>query len=90
VRGGVVPRQTASHRGTGGIGLADIVAGALEKGIRAMHRFAEDNDSAIVDFPDVEIGGVAIDPFLNVNTPADLETARALFSKPPGREPARG
>jgi len=76
--------------GLWGIGLADFVAGALEKGIRAMHRFAEDNASAIVDFPDVEIGDVAIDPFLNVNTPADLETARALFSKPPGREPARG
>ncbi len=71
------------------ITLAGAVADALENGVRAMHRFAEDNASTVVDFPNVEIGGVAIDPFFNVNTPADLETARALFPSPAGREPAR-
>ena len=71
------------------ITLAGAVADALENGVRAMHRFAEDNASTVVDFPDVEIGGVVIDPFFNVNTPADLETARALFPSPAGREPAR-
>jgi molybdopterin-guanine dinucleotide biosynthesis protein A len=72
------------------ISLAGNVADALEKGVRAMHRFAEDNASAVVDFPNFEIGGTAIDPFFNVNTPADLETARMLSSKPAGEEPARG
>lgn len=66
--------------------MASAVADALENGVRAMHRFAEDNASAVVEFPDVEIGGVAIDPYFNVNRPADLETARALFSGPTDRE----
>lgn len=72
------------------ISLAGNVADALEKGVRAMHRFAEDNASVVADFPNFEIAGAAIDPFFNVNTPADFETARALFSKRTGQEPARG
>ena len=72
------------------ISLAGTIADALEKGVRAMRRFAGDNASAVVDFPNFEIGGAAIDPFFNVNKPADLETAQMLLSKHTGQEPARG
>ena len=72
------------------ISLARTIADALEKGVRAMHRFAGDNASAVVDFPNFEIGGAAIDPFFNVNTLADLETAQMLLSRHTGQEPARG
>jgi molybdopterin-guanine dinucleotide biosynthesis protein A len=41
-----------------------------------MTSFAETQGSAVVDFP--AVGG--IDPFFNINTPADLEQAEALLA----------
>ena len=66
--------------------LADELAEALRQDVRAMHAFADAEDCAVADFAPVEIGGDSIDPFFNVNAPADLETARALFAT----ETARG
>ncbi len=68
------------------VGLWDValigeVEDALHSGVRAMIRFAEMQRSAVVDFPVVEIGGKAIDPFFNVNTPEDLEQAEALLAR---------
>jgi molybdenum cofactor guanylyltransferase len=68
------------------VALADALAEALRQGVRAVHRFATARGSAVVEFPFVEIGGERIDPFFNVNTPADLEKARALLAA----EQARG
>ena len=68
------------------VALADALAEAMRQGVRAVHRFATARGSAVVEFPFVEIGGERIDPFFNVNTPADLEKARALLAA----EQARG
>jgi molybdopterin-guanine dinucleotide biosynthesis protein A len=66
--------------------LAEVLADSLKNNVRALHRFADSHGCAIADFGSVEIGGAHIDPFFNVNAPADLEKARALFST----EHARG
>jgi molybdopterin-guanine dinucleotide biosynthesis protein A len=68
------------------VALADTLAEALRQGVRAVHRFATAQGSAVVEFPLEEIGGEPIDPFFNVNTPEDLEKARALLAA----EQARG
>lgn len=62
------------------VALISEVEDALRSGVRAMTRFAEMQKSAVVDFPVVEAGDTTIDPFYNVNTPEELETAEALFS----------
>jgi len=66
--------------------LADALAESLKKNVRALHRFADSQDSAVADFGPVQIGDAQIDPFFNVNAPADLERARGLFAS----ESARG
>ena len=60
--------------------LLPAVAAALENGLRAMHRFAEQQKSAVVDFPSTTARGVSVDPFFNVNTPDDLKHAENLFA----------
>jgi molybdopterin-guanine dinucleotide biosynthesis protein A len=62
------------------------LAEALHQGVRAVHRFATTQNSAVVDFPPVQVAGESVDPFFNVNTPKDLEKARALVAL----ESARG
>lgn len=76
------------------VGLWDValigeVEDALRSGVRAVTRFVETQKSAVVDFPVVEVGDAAIDPFFNVNTPADLEQAEALLAAQAGAEQAR-
>ena len=66
--------------------LADALAETLKQNVLALHRFADAQGCAIADFAPVHIGGVSIDPFFNVNAPADLERARSLFAT----ENARG
>jgi molybdenum cofactor guanylyltransferase len=70
--------------------LIGAVEDALRSGVRAMTRFAEMQKSAVVDFPFAEIAGARVDPFFNVNTPADLETAERLLAALSAAEPARG
>jgi molybdopterin-guanine dinucleotide biosynthesis protein A len=72
------------------VALVDALADALRSGVRAVHRFAEAEGSAVVEFPHREIGGERVDPFFNVNTPADLEKARALIAAHAAAETARG
>ena len=71
------------HPATGlwDVSLIGEVEDALRTGTRAMTRFAEMQKSAVVDFPLIEIGDTAIDPFFNVNTPDDLQQAEALLSR---------
>lgn len=71
------------------VALIGEVEIALHAGVRAMTRFAEMQKSAVVDFPATEIGEGTIDPFFNVNTPADLDQAEALLAAQAGAEPAR-
>jgi molybdopterin-guanine dinucleotide biosynthesis protein A len=68
------------------VALADELAEALRRGERAMHQFADENDCAVAEFAFVSCGNERIDPFFNVNTPADLATVRALLAA----ETARG
>jgi molybdopterin-guanine dinucleotide biosynthesis protein A len=72
------------------VALADALADALRAGVRAVHRFAEAQGSAVVEFPHREIGGERVDPFFNVNTPADLEKARTLVAAHGATGTARG
>jgi molybdenum cofactor guanylyltransferase len=62
------------------IKLLAAVAASIKDGVRAMHRFAEQQESAVVDFPIMTAGGVSVDPFFNVNKPDDLKRADALFA----------
>jgi len=70
--------------------LADDLTAALQQNVRALHRFADGQRCAVAEFAPVDIGGVSIDPFFNVNAPADLEKARAVFTAKPKPETARG
>jgi molybdopterin-guanine dinucleotide biosynthesis protein A len=61
---------------------------ALATGVRRAQRWVEMQESRIVDFSPVRIGARAIDPFLNVNTPADLAEAETLMQLMSSREAA--
>lgn len=62
------------------VSLAAAAADALARNMRALHRFAEANDCAIVEFPSISIDDMSVDPFFNVNTPEDYEHARAIYA----------
>jgi molybdopterin-guanine dinucleotide biosynthesis protein A len=70
--------------------LAAAADAALKEGVRAMHRFAEMQGSAVVDFAIERIGSVAVDPFFNLNTPDDLQQAEAILTALSTAEAARG
>jgi molybdopterin-guanine dinucleotide biosynthesis protein A len=72
------------------VALIGEVENALHAGVRAMTRFAEMQKSAVVDFPATEIGEGTIDPFFNVNTPADLDQAEGLLAAQADAAPGRG
>ena len=59
--------------------LRERLARSLEENVRALHRFADAQGCAVAEFGPADIGGAKVDPFFNVNAPADLERARALF-----------
>jgi molybdopterin-guanine dinucleotide biosynthesis protein A len=61
---------------------------ALATGERRVQRWVEMQEPRIVDFSPVRIGARAIDPFLNVNTPADLAEAETLMQLMSSREAA--
>ncbi len=62
------------------LSLADDIEAALRSGRRQVSAFAGRHDAVIVAF-DVETrGGRRVDPFLNANTPAELDEARALLA----------
>ena len=42
---------------------------------RRVRNFIESHSMAVVDFPLIDAAAGSIDPFFNINTPADLETA---------------
>ncbi len=62
------------------LAMADDLKAALIGGLRRASCWAEMQDATGVDFPPVEIGGTAIDPFFNINRPGDLVEAEALLA----------
>jgi molybdenum cofactor guanylyltransferase len=65
------------------IDLADDLEQALADGVRKVLAWTDRHGVATVSFSDLEIGGEAIDPFFNANTPEDLDVARRLLQKIP-------
>lgn len=61
------------------LNIADDLACALATGERRVHRWVERKGARSVDFARLEIGGRALDPFFNVNTPAELAEAETLM-----------
>lgn len=65
------------------IELAAGLARSLASGQNKVMAFVQQRRWSRVDFPPVTIGGKAIDPFFNVNTPADLARAEELLTVTP-------
>ena len=63
--------------------LAEPLKASLERGERKVGTWVRDHEAIEVVFPQVDVGGRAIDPFFNINTPEDLARAEALISENP-------
>ena len=61
------------------LGIADVLERALATGERTVQRWVEMQGMTAVDFGPIRAGGRSIDPFFNVNTPADLVEAETLM-----------
>lgn len=61
------------------VGIADELEQALATGERRVQRWVEMQGMTVVDFAPIRVGRRSIDPFLNVNTPADLAEAETLM-----------
>ena len=68
------------------LGIADELERALATGERRVQRWVEMQGMTAVDFALIRIGDRSIDPFLNVNAPADLAEAETLMQLLSGRE----
>lgn len=66
------------------VDLASELEISLQAGERKAGKWAAEHGAIEVFFPDIEIGGTAIDPFFNINRPEDLALADDLL-----REQAR-
>jgi molybdopterin-guanine dinucleotide biosynthesis protein A len=63
------------------VGLRDDLARLLDEGTeRKVSAFAMRHGPAICRFGPVRIGGRDVDPFFNINTPADMEEAERLLA----------
>ena len=62
------------------VSLATHLEDSLRRGARKALDFVTAHQAKEVTFPPVEIGGRALDPFLNINRPEDLAEAEALLS----------
>lgn len=61
------------------VALRGDLRAALERGERKVATWAQNRDAAVAQFA----AGQGTDPFFNVNTPDDLESARALLASNP-------
>lgn len=61
------------------VALRGDLRAALERGERKVATWAQNHDAAVAQFA----AGESTDPFFNVNTPDDLERARALLASNP-------
>jgi molybdopterin-guanine dinucleotide biosynthesis protein A len=62
------------------VALADDLAAYLAEGRRKVQDWIERHPHASVEFAPVRVGGAAVDPFFNVNTPEDLARAEAMLA----------
>lgn len=60
------------------VGLDRDLRAALSAGTRKVRDWAGRHPLRFVDFASLPIGGQLVDPFFNVNSPADLDEARRL------------
>lgn len=63
------------------VALADDLEAALKEGVRKVLRWTDRHGTVPVPFEPVTLGGQAIDPFFNANTPEELDEARALLGE---------
>lgn len=61
------------------LSITDDLSRALATGERRVQRWVEMQGARTVDFSPFELDGRTIDPFMNVNTPADLAEADTLM-----------
>lgn len=61
------------------VALVDDLEAALNSGVRKVLHWTDRHGTVAVEFPFVEIGGRAVDPFFNANTPAEIDEARAML-----------
>jgi molybdopterin-guanine dinucleotide biosynthesis protein A len=66
------------------VALVSALEASLEAGERKAGKWVAEHGAIEVHFPDCDIGGVAVDPFFNINRPEDLDYAGKLL-----REQAR-
>lgn len=59
----------------------DDIAAALARGERKVETMVDRLGVVAVEFADAEIGGEAVDPFFNINTPDDLAMAERLLRR---------
>jgi molybdenum cofactor guanylyltransferase len=65
------------------VALAKDIAAALAGGQNKVLAFVEAHRWARVEFPPEPAGNATVDPFFNVNTPADLASAAELLQSTP-------
>jgi molybdopterin-guanine dinucleotide biosynthesis protein A len=63
------------------LSLREALRAFLQGGQSKVMAFVEDNDFVTVEFPMFQAGGLAIDPFFNVNTEHDLSEAERAFDE---------
>lgn len=62
------------------VALADDLEAALRAGVRKVLAWTDRHGTVPVDFAPLDMGGQAVDPFFNANTPAELDEARRLLA----------
>lgn len=63
------------------IEVAGEIADALARGERKVESMVDRLGAVAVPFDDAAIGGEAVDPFFNINTPEDLAFAEAVLTR---------
>lgn len=64
------------------VALAGDLTAAIQSGVRAIAAYTDRHEIVAVDIPDAIVHGDSIDPFFNINKPADLTKARQLLYSP--------
>jgi molybdenum cofactor guanylyltransferase/molybdopterin-guanine dinucleotide biosynthesis protein MobB len=63
------------------------IAAALGRGERRAQTMVDRLGAVTVPFADLDIGGAAVDPFFNINTPEELAHAERLLARVPSLSP---
>jgi molybdopterin-guanine dinucleotide biosynthesis protein A len=63
------------------VDMADRLEEALAAGQRRVYGWAVSQGVVFVDFPLASAGGSTVDPFLNINTPEDLQEAERIAAR---------